>query len=579
MRVKLHQVLIITSLTGILTVPHLCGQESVGPGKELVVPPVDIPLFLAGNFAEPRANHFHSGIDIKTNGATGVPVHAIAGGTVSRIKVEPGGYGHALYIRHDNGFTSVYAHLQEFSQSIENYVKEEQYRRESFSVDLFPESARFPVRQGDIVALSGNSGGSEGPHLHFEIRETASENTVNPLVSSLRIKDDIKPVISKIYAFSLSDRKEWIQPVSSQLSLSGGVYKPASNTPLPLDDICGLGIETWDLLDGSSNKCGIYRIQAFLDDAMFFDFVADEFAFAETRYMNSFMDYKLFISNHRPVLRLFIEPNNQLSLFRFSRNHGRIELKDQNTHTVRLIIEDAAGNWSEALVPVRLNPAQFKRDPEFIPVYDAWFSYGEANTFSSNGIDIRIPQGALYDDLYFQYDVREPQAGCYSLIHCIHRSDVPLHQYYSLAIEAIGLPAGLRSRAIIAQKTENSRYSPVGGTWEGSHLVTRTRNFGMFCIRIDTLKPEIRPLNFNTPEDLRNASAIKLTVKDDFSGIDHYRGEVDGKWVLMEYDPKNNLLEYEIDPKRIGTGKQHKFVLRVSDRVNNTTTYNTTFYR
>lgn len=578
MRIKLYPVLIIVSLTGILAVPQLTGQEPAGPEKDWLVSPVGIPLFLAGNFAEPRANHFHSGIDIKTNGSTGVPVRAVADGTVSRIKVEPRGYGHALYIRHANGYTSVYAHLQEFSQAIENYVREEQYRRESFPVDLFPEPARFLVKQGEIVALSGNSGGSEGPHLHFEIRETASENTVNPLAKSFPVKDDIKPVIGRIYAFPLSGNKDGVQPVSSQLSLSGGVYKPA-NGPISLDKVCGLGIETWDLLDGSSNKCGIYRIQAFLDGELFFDYVADEFAFAETRYMNSFMDYKIFMSTHRPVLRLYIEPNNQLSLFRFSKNHGRIELKDQNTHTIRLLIEDAAGNRSEALIPVRLNPAQYKRDPAFTPDYNAWFSYGEVNTFSSNGIDIRIPHGALYDDLGFRYAASEPEAGCYSLIHSVHRSDVPLHQYYTISIEAVGLPPGLKSQAIIAQKTENNRFSPVGGTWEGNCLVTRTRSFGVFCIRVDTGKPEIRPLNFSSPEELRNASAIRLTVTDDFSGIAQYRGEVDGKWILMEYDPKNNLLEYVIDPKRIGIGKQHQLVLRVSDQVNNTTTYTTTFYR
>jgi hypothetical protein len=579
MRATLHHVRIITSLIGILTVPQLSGQGSIGPGKESLVPPVDIPIFLAGNFAEPRANHFHSGIDIKTNGVTGIPVHAVTAGTVSRIKVEPGGYGRALYIRHADGYTSVYAHLQEFSQAIEKYVRDEQYRRESFSVDLFPEPGKFPVRQGEIVALSGNSGGSEGPHLHFELRETTSENTINPLVRSLPVQDNNKPVISRIYAFSLTGRQEWIQPVSNQLSLSDGLYKPSSNTPLPLDNICGLGIETWDLLDGSSNKCGIYRIQALLDGELFYEFVADEFAFAETRYMNSFMDYRLFMKNHRPVLRLYIEPNNQLSLFRFSRNHGRIELQDQKVHSVRLIVEDAAGNCSEALVPVKLNPSQFKRDPDFIPVYDAYFSYEETNVFSSEGIDIRLPQGALYDDIYFQYEVGEPQPGCYSLTHSIHRPDVPLHLYYRLSIEAVNLPPGLKDKAIIAQQEENNQYSPVGGTWEGSHLVTRTRSFGIFCICVDTLKPEIRPLNFKNPEDLRKASSIKLAVKDDFSGIVQYRGEVDGKWVLMEFDPKNNLLEYKIDPERIGTGKQHKFELLVSDQLKNTTTYCTTFYR
>ena len=578
MRIPFLNALAAVLFTGAPVFP-VSGQAIEGPGNKNWIMPVRIPVFLSGNFAEPRSNHFHSGIDIKTNGATGIPVYAVSSGSVSRIKVEPGGYGRALYIRHLDGFTSVYAHLQSFSGEVEKYVRAEQYRRESFAVDLFPEPARFPVRQGDIIARTGNSGSSEGPHLHFEIRETSSENPVNPLVKTITVKDQIPPVINQVYSFSLSGRQEWIKPVNHPVILKEGIYRLATSTPLPLDNISGLGIESWDLLDGSPNRCGVYRIQGYLDGELFYDFMADEFSFAETRYLNSFIDYKQYMTHDRTILRLFIEPCNELSLYRYSKNRGHLEVKDNKVHEVRLVVEDAAGNRSVALVPVSLNPSQFVHDPGFLPFYDAYFSAGETNVFTAEGVEIRIPARALYDDIYFQYQASGPGPGCYSKIHSIHRQDVPLHQYYRLAIEATGLPAGLKNQAIIACQGPGRKMIPSGGVWEGNFLVTRTRTFGQFYICVDTLKPEIRPINFKNQEDLNKVSSLRFDIRDDFSGISTYRGEVDDKWALMEYHPKNNLLEYKLDPERIGTGKVHTFVLQVSDLLKNTTTYRTTFYR
>jgi len=578
MRPRLFSITIILALS-IAASATLPAQPASGPGPGTFATPVGIPIFLAGNFAEPRINHFHSGIDIKTNGTTGIPVMAVADGTVSRIKVEPSGYGHALYIVHNNGYTSVYGHLDSFSSEIEDYVRQEQYRRESFSVDLFPEAGRFPVKKGQVVARSGNSGSSEGPHLHFEIRETASENTINPLTGPYSLPDKVRPVIDKLYVYTLQGRKEWIKPQVVDLTLAEGIYKPSGNGPVALDAISGFGVETWDLTEGSPNKCGVYRIRALLDGNVFFELTADEFAFSETRYMNSFMDYQLYLTSRKPVLKLFVDPNNHLSLYNYTRNRGHIEVKDSNTHTLDLIIEDAAENRSEARIPVKLDPSRFRRDPEFLPVYSAYFNFNEANRYSAKGVDISIPAGTLYDDLYFQYETGGRLPGNYSPIHGIHRPGVPLHQYYKISIEAENMPQELKPKAIIAQYLGNGRYSAVGGTWEGDRLVARSRNFGSFCIRTDNVKPEITPLNFTRPEELLKAEKIRLRVRDDFPGIQSYRAEIDGKWALLEYDPKNNLMEYTFDPARVSKGQSHTLVVRVTDQVNNTAVYTLKFNR
>lgn len=555
------------------------GQALVGPARNSLTLPVDIPVFLAGNFAEPRINHFHSGIDIKTNGATGVPIKSVADGYVSRIKVEAGGYGNALYIRHPNGFTSLYGHLESFSNEVKQYVISEQYRRESFAVDLFPEPSRLIVKKGQVVALSGNSGSSEGPHLHFELRETQSENPVNPLVRSIEVKDAIPPVIEKVTVYSLKERQDWIKPYAIQLRKVDGIYKPATEGPIALDAISGFGIETYDLLNGSDNHCGVYKITGFLDNEKFFESCLDEISFSETRYMNSFMDYKSYLSNHRPILKMFIDPNNQATIYRFAKNRGRIELKNEQIHKIKILTEDASGNQSTAEFNVRLEPSKFRHDPGFLPIYNAYFNFEEANTFAADGIEVSMPAGALYDDIYFSYSVSDPKPGSYSPVHEVHQPDVPVHLYYRLAIESSNLPENLRSKATIAQYLKSGTYSSLGGTWEGDRLITRIRSFGSFCIMVDTVKPVIKPLNFSSGAELKSLNTFKFTAKDDFSGIQSYRGEIDGKWILLEYDLKNKLLEYQFDPKRIKTGIQHTMTIKVSDQLGNTNIYKVSFNR
>jgi hypothetical protein len=558
---------------------QLYGQEPSGSNRKTLQLPVDIPIFLAGNFAEPRLNHFHSGIDIKTNGTTGIPVRSVSEGYVSRIKVEAGGYGKAVYIRHPDGYTTLYGHLLSFSDNLSQYVKEEQYRRESFAVDLFPEPAKFVIKKGQVIALSGNSGSSEGPHLHFEVRETQSENPINPLVKSIDLPDGIPPVIEKLYVFSLKERRERIRPVSEPLKKSNGVYRPLAGTPVPFDNVSGIGIETYDLLNGSDNHCGIYRIKGYLDDKIFFETCLDKVSFSETRYMNSFMDYKMYTTNHKTIIKLFIDPNNKASVYRFARNRGQLELKDKTAHKIKITVDDAAGNQSVAIFDAILKSDRFQDDPDFNAVYNAFFKYGESNTYQAEGIEVVFPPGALYDDIYFDYAVESQKPGSYSPLHQIHRMDVPVHLYYRLAIESTNLPPALKPKATLVQCLGNNKYNILGGNWEGNRLVSRTRNFGAFCIMVDTVKPVIKPLNFSSANDLKTLSNIKLKVKDDLSGVQTYRGEIDGKWILLEYDARNSILEYKYDSRRNKSGIQHRLAITVSDQLANSTTYTISFFR
>ena len=364
-----------------------------------------------------------------------------------------------------------------------------------------------------------------------------------------------------------------------QLRKAGNAYRPSADDPIPFDEISGIGIEAFDMLNGSDNHCGVYKIQGYIDDNLFFDCCLDEISFAETRYVKSFMDYKFYLSNRKAILKLFIDPNNQGTIYRFARNRGRIEFKDKKVYKIKIIVEDAAGNQSAALFNARLDASKFRHDPDFVPVYNAYFSFQESNSFKTDGLEVTLPPGALYDDLYFDYSASEARPGSYSPLHQIHHPDVPLQLFYRLAIEATNLPENLKTKAVIAEYLGNNKYNCIGGAWEGNWLVTRTRNFGSFCILVDTVKPIITPMNFSTAAELKSLNNIKFTIKDNLSGIQSYRGEIDGKWILLEYDLKSSSLEYHFDAQRIKTGIQHKMVIRIADQLSNTNSYTISFFR
>ena len=543
------------------------------PAKTSFRAPLNIDLFLAGNFAEVRSNHFHSGIDIKTGGQTGEPVLAVEDAYVSRIKVEPGGYGKAIYLRHPNGYSSVYGHLREFSPEIARYVKEQQYRRKSFRVDLFPNTGTFKFNKGDTIAFSGNSGSSQGPHLHFELRDTQTENPVNPLLFPFKVEDSRAPVIYSINVYSLTGRKELKTAKKYRVSGSNGRYYISAKQPIPVDKSFGLGIETIDFLNGSSNKCGVFSIKMFVDGELYFSSKTDEFSFAESRYINSFVDYSEYQENRSSMYKTFIDPNNQLSIFLFAKNKGVIDFEDDEMHKIRFETEDVAGNISRLEFDVRVDTTLSSISDEPLSFYSAYFHYAEPNRYTDENISIEIPQKALYKNLYFSYESEPRSPGEFSRLHKVHRKDVPLHKSLKLSIKPDSLPLELRPYALIARVDDLNRKSSIGGTWENGMLVASTRSFGNYTIDIDTTAPSIRPRNFKSGRDIKRLDKIKFTVSDNFSGVSSFRGEIDGEWVLFEYDPKNRLLFHDTDYRPLDPDTTHKLHLEVTDGRGNKQSY------
>ncbi len=541
------------------------GYSQVDQSKTSFRSPLNIDLFLSGNFAEVRSNHLHSGIDIKTLGHTGEPVFAVEDAYVSRIKVEPGGYGKAVYLKHPNGYSSVYGHLKEYNPALAKYVKEQQYRLKSFRVDLFPKAGAFKFKKGEIIAYSGNSGSSEGPHLHFELRDSETENPLNPLLFPFDVKDTRPPVIYSINLYSLNGRQSLKNPVKLRVSGSNGRFYISNRQVIPVDEFVGFGIETIDFLNGSSNKCGVYSIMMYVDDKLYFHSQTDEFSFAESRYINSFIDYKEYQEKRSSMYKTFIDPNNQLSIFQFAMNKGVINFEDEEIHKIRFETEDVSGNLSTLEFKVRKDTTKFLITPEQLPLYSAYFHYAEANHFEEENLIIQIPSRALYTNLYFSYESKASPSGTYSRLHMIHNKNVALHKSYKLSIKPDHLPEELKPYAVIARLNKDNQKSSIGGSWDNDYLVASTRIFGNYAIAVDTIPPVIKPRNFTRGKDLLKAGQIKFTISDDFSGILSYRGEIDGKWVLFEWDPKNRLLYHDLSYRPLDSTIPHILNLEVVD--------------
>lgn len=545
-------------------------------------PPLMGELTLSGSFGELRTNSFHAGIDFRTDGKIGKKVHSSEKGFISRIRVGGYGFGKVLYVNHPNGLTTVYAHLHRFSPKIEVFIKEYQYKNESFEVDVWLSAKSFPVERGEVIGLSGNTGGSGGPHLHYELRLTESQKPLNPSFSNLPIVDNTPPVINGLWAYPLSNSSTIHGSNNfSQLNIReiNGIYTLTDT--VYANGLVGFGIKTYDYINRNSLRCGIYSIAMSINNNLHYSFAVDEFLYSETRYANSHMDFALRENEKKRVHKLFKDPNNRFSGYKTLVNNGRIDIKPDSIYRMEVAVADASGNTKHLTFVVKGQPYKNAQLMEELPNAQLnaplWLFYND-NNYESDWFSLYMPKNSLYQSINFTSNSDTTAKEFYSPVITIHENTTPLHKQYTLRIKADSIPEHHKTKALIATYNIKNEIEGVGGTYINGAIETQTNAFGKFFVTIDSIGPLITPLNIGVGKNMQNHSQIQLLVTDSLSGIESITGYIDNNWSLFEYDPKNNLVFYEFDDSKMDRNKEHNLRIIAVDRKDNRSEFLCKFY-
>jgi hypothetical protein len=565
----------------ITTFIHSQNLPLQNPTSSEFTAPLDIRMLLSSNYGEFRPNHFHAGIDFKTEQVEGKNVLSADAGSVSRIVVLGGGYGNAVYLKHPSGLITVYCHLSRFEPTLERYVKEQQYRKKSFEVDLYPAAGLFTFHKGELIGLSGNSGTSGGAHLHFEVRDRSGSIPLNPLNYGFAIKDKTNPEIKWLMIYPLdaySSVNGTNQKMLVQVKGNNGNYFITSDT-VKVNGKIGIGIETYDYLDNSLNECGPYTLSLTLDISQLYYCRIDSIPFSSTGYINSYFDYEEIIRSGKKIQKLFIDPNNQLKIYKVAINRGIIQLKDSAVHAISIVVKDTYGNSSILNFNLRSAgitgvPQSREKDSTVV----ARFAYDSLNVYESPDIRVALPRNALFDNIDFQYAKFNNDSMSFSAIHQVHNEYTPLFRSFILSVKPRDLPESLYAKALIANRATNGTWVSQGGEYKNGFVTARVKVFGKFIVTIDTLPPDIRPLAFKAGGRYIENQIISFNITDSLSGIRKYAGYIDKKWALFEYDAKNDLLTYTIDGTKLDKNRIHPMEIFIADNKDNVARYRTNFY-
>lgn len=562
----------IVKLIGMVAMQGIASQvtaQAPSPPRSFH-PPVSHPIRLSGTFGELRNNHFHAGLDIKSeNGSWGDPVFAIERGYISKVQVSPGGYGRALHIRHPSGITSIYAHLQSFTPDIESLVLQQQRDEKSFAIDMELPAEKFSVDRGQQIGKMGSTGYSFGPHLHFEIRNTATGINLNPQLFGFDISDNVKPIIKKIsiYHFDheLIEYGQTIQPLVPSQSID----------TLELDAWrVGFGIESYDLFNSGRNKNGIYSASVWVDQDLVYQFRFDSISRLDAGYYNLHIDYKAHFHNAGQIHRCFRLPLDKLSISGLLENDGIVPLFRNRSQKITLTVADIIGNEDTISFYV-------KRSERVSPVEHAPHQYlihaDRSDTIVTPYIEVIWPADALYQDLFCQFSSQPfPGKDIYSALYKIHHGEIPLKSPLTLKIRPYPVVDSLKNKLVMVRLTKNGNHAiNCGGQWKGDWLVGNGNALGDYLIKADTQAPSIKVLrNTGTVE----GRTLMFEIDDDLPGRNglKYTTTLNNHWVLTEYDLKNKKLTCNLNRADWNAGSYH-FKLLVEDTVGNTSTYDYRF--
>ena len=522
--------------------------------------PIRIPLYVAGSFGELRPNHFHAGVDFSANYKTGDPIFAPEDGVVTRIKVSSFGYGKALYLKHANGYTTVYGHLSGYEKNIHAYVLKNHYELELFEMELFPLANELPVKKGSVIGYIGNTGGSGGPHLHYEIRNTQTEYILNPITVSLKkkVKDTEQPIINGVFIYPLTNetvidentnffevalRKNNNSYVSNVLNVSGAV---------------GFGINTHDTQDGSRGKNGIYKLITYVNGSKNFEVVFDEFAFDDSKYLNQYIDYKYYQLTGNRIQKLFVMNDLPLSLIKTIKNKGQLLFNTAGDVNYKIEVYDAHGNKQTIEIPIRYK--------ESAPVNKnategKYIDYLKDYVFEEKNVAAEWDARTFFEDVYLNITFKENGI-------VLHKDEYPVQKNINIKIR---VPDDFENKdQTFIGKVDGNKVK-FFETWKReTDFRIRTKELGTYELVTDQTKPTITFMNDKpnfTAEDL-----LVFEIADESSGIGKYAGFLNNKWVLFDYDYKTKKLVHNLSDKKFVLG-ENVLRLEVTDRVGNNTTF------
>ncbi len=528
--------------------------------------PLAIPLAISANFGELRPNHFHMGVDFKTNGVEGIPLYAIENGFISRVKVSPYGYGKVIYIDHPNGITSVYAHCSKFKGALDSLVKKAQEKEQNFEIEIYFTPSDILVKKGELIALSGNSGSSTAPHLHFELRDTKTENALNPLVYGFNIADHVAPEIKALKVYSVTTEgyqipgKSKIAPVSKG---KFGYYIGGDQLLIPADYCSekggvGFAFEVVDHVDNSQNACGLYASTLRTEKDTLFSQKFDKISFDESRFVNSHKDYQEYSKSKRKFHKSYKTQHNPLEIYKSGKS-GIFILKPEDSLQISYAVTDPNANQSELKFKLKVAPGKLSSTVNLFP---SWKYLFPDSTYAFQG-----------ENAYFsaqKHTVYEPTLKNLSLNGTITFGDPaapiqnPITVKLKLPIKSVVPTSKYFIRVVTAGGKKHSLVTNLEQNW----AVAESKFLGTFQLVVDTISPVVKPLNFVGTEALLSKNRLTWKVSENETEIKEYDVFIDGKWDLLEYETKGNYLIF--NPSIQLSGK-HSFQLVVKDSCGNTT--------
>ena len=526
--------------------------------------PIDLPVQLSGTFGELRKNHFHAGLDIRTRGREGLPVRSIKSGWINRLKVSLSGYGKVLYIEHNDGLVSVYAHLKKFNPRIESYLKKKQYDKKSFEIELFPRENELKVNEGEVIGYSGNTGGSFGPHLHFEIREAKGQIPINPIqYGNIYVEDSRNPQIQSFYLYKGfgqdENRKEFLLvKKNDSVYTTAGVIEAGK---------LNIGLEFFDRQNLSQNKNGIYSAKVKLNGLEIFSYKMDKISFNDSKYINLFIDYRELISSRRKIHRFFLHPEQKMSFLKDSTLSGEIHIENGKSYQLLIQIQDYNKNTCHL-------EAYLKGIPEIIsPELDTENLILKENEYNFEFVDksVSFPKRSFFYDVNVKVEEKDDTLK-------VGENIFPLRKPFLIRHKVPNGDSLKIAQSFLALIDKNGKASFLSGHKNDGYWEAKSKTLGSFIVSRDSIAPEIRTQNFRNNQRVDNYNFLNFKISDDYSGIKKYRGEINGKWILLEFEPKKNKLFYNLNDIDFDTAL-HKLKIEAEDQAGNKTVYKIKYYR